>query len=151
MISIFLILKIVTASSEEGTHKRMDRLRNREKKERTEERKICSKVSKKISRWEERMCGGGWRVLLRSAGPSNDTAKSVLQSSRWHHHHSYTVVCHIVLHGLVVLSVFLPCARKTEWGGVFLCTWWRYYTIRCVRLACVSVFVSACTRVCAWL
>lgn len=37
----------------------------------------------------------GWSIpgRLESVGPSNDTAKSVLQSTGWQCHHSCTVVC----------------------------------------------------------
>lgn len=53
--------------------------------------------------------GGGGVESIGSVGPSNDTAKSVLQSSRWQCHHSCALVC---LCGCRALRCVVPRARK---------------------------------------
>lgn len=127
----------------------------KKKKKREKERKdrvSCSKVSKKkkISRWERKGLVGGWRVLgrLGSVGPWNDTAKSVLQSSRWQCHHSCSEVC--VCGVLVHFIVFLLCVHemRNNTNVRILCT--GVFGGILLSCACVCMCLCLCMRACLW-
>lgn len=153
----FLRLKIVIASLHTLVLKKWYEWTDWEKKRKERTEWAALKCLKKSVDERKGWVGGGWRVLgrLGSVGPSNDTAKSVLQSSRWQCHHSWCV--NIGLCGLVHFGVFLPHAHKTEWETalkwVFCAPVWVCMCDGRIILSCACVCMCQCVCACvrAWL